>query len=414
MDASTCNCICTKWRMEVELEIRHDESSYIAVLKGGDKKLLLKLTIYGDPGNEVRMMRFVPSSVPVPLIHDYGTEENGTSFLLMDYVEDSIPMCDFEGEPPFHLLKQMEKYVDTIRSVSLGYEHGICQEYYLRICRFNSTEYASASEFMHKRMQGVGLPYDTSLKFTDDRLDASKILSIIDWETAGYFPSFYAHSMYLFSSRNRGIQDDIFVKRWMKMFETPDTHRLRVYEDRIYATLWARCNTVRRERGDQPFKPGEETDREGEFKGGDQTEDSGTSKSREGSKKDKDKPESSPETNSHASASFGALRSGIQYVVIIPMMVLCWIVWVIEAIVFRSFDDFKYLIRAWLDVEPDADNNLEEGPSGPNTLPPGTTSGLPAATGSVVLFRATTTEEDPSPPPPYDATPNDAMSSPPL
>ncbi|CAD6453227.1 0d8c6d34-b979-4252-9e80-509dbbc3e9e7 [Sclerotinia trifoliorum] len=261
MDTSVCTMICSKWNMSVESVIRNEEESYIAVLKGEEKRLL-KLSVYGDTDNEVRVMRSVPSSVPIPKVYDHG-KENEIRYLLMEYIEDSIPMSDLNRLPPPHLMKSIKKYIKAIRSVTMDYEHGSSHGLYLDVCGFDSLGYASADEFIQKRMEGLELPHDPSFKFKEDKLvlshcdlwprnvlvtkDGSKILSIIDWEMAGYYPSFYEHSAYLFAARSQDLYSDPFIRQWMKLFATPDTRRVKPYENRIYNAVVAGWKAARSE-----------------------------------------------------------------------------------------------------------------------------------------------------------------------
>ncbi|KAJ8061904.1 hypothetical protein OCU04_009693 [Sclerotinia nivalis] len=314
MDTSVCAMICSKWRMSVESVIRHDEESYIAVLKG-DERRLLKLTDYGDPDNEVRMMRSVPSSVPVPKVYDHGIE-NEIRFLLMEYIEDSIPMSDFQVVPPTHLMKSIRKHIKAIRSVTMDYEQGSSHDHYLSLCHFGGPGYSNASDFMQKRMQGMGLPYDQSFKFKHDKLvlshcnlwprnvlvskNGSKILAIIDWETAGYYPNFYEHSTFLFALRSENIHQTQFIKRWMKLFVTPDTRRVKAYENRIYNALMARRKAARSEHSGN-LAPVLRKNVSGKQQAEGQEEEEGFGeeepKSGEESSTSEEKPESGPEVN---------------------------------------------------------------------------------------------------------------------
>ena len=248
MDITKCHTTCVERGASLEKVISHTEDTYVAVLSAKPRRLLLKLTTFGDVFKEVRMMDDARVVVPVPEVYEYGAEAD-VRFVLMQYIEDSVTLSQYEGELTGPLWAELERVILAIRSVTKDYSLGDTGDHYLKVCRFGMTGYSSATEFMRGRLDGLGLEGYSLPNLDESRLvlshcdlwpcnvmvseDGARVTAIIDWQTAGYYPDFYERSIYVFRCKLESLRGIPCIETWIRIFETPKTGVIDCVEDEI-------------------------------------------------------------------------------------------------------------------------------------------------------------------------------------
>lgn len=260
MNIAKCSAMCAKYEADIERVISYTEDTYVAVLNNKSKRLLLKLTMFGDVSKEVALMDDARELVPVPKVYEYG-EEIGVRFMLMEYVEGSVAMSEYQDELSESLYGELKGIVSRIRSIKRDYSLGDVDDHYLKVCRFGLSKYNNATEFMRARLCGVGLDDCPLPDLTKSELvlshcdlwpynvmvsrDGARVTGIIDWQTAGYYPDFYERSTYMFRCRLECLHNVAHVRAWIDVFSAPCGGAIDSVEDLMYDKIVSRWREMK-------------------------------------------------------------------------------------------------------------------------------------------------------------------------
>ncbi|QSZ30311.1 hypothetical protein DSL72_004833 [Monilinia vaccinii-corymbosi] len=217
---------------------------------------VLKITTFGDVRKEVSIMERVRGLIPVPIVYEHG-ESIGLQYILMEMIQNSVMLSDFNGQIKPSVMSQMKKYISLMRSLPPPPGNkGDYIEHYLHVFYANSPydgpENLVESIVLGSTGEKVSVPKLEHSKLVLSHcdlwpenvmvsMDGTTVTSIIDWQLAGYYPDFYEHFKYRFVAIME--KQETALAEWIDMFSTPETALLKKYENMTYDGVkrrWAR------------------------------------------------------------------------------------------------------------------------------------------------------------------------------
>lgn len=219
---------------------------------------VLKVT-YGSDSSyaTASLMQELQTIVPLPGIYYHG--EIGNRFhdwfmMVMEYIDSAVLLSEFQGEPTEQFYEEMRKIIHTIRSHSSELSskgHYMVRDSYFKECAGEEATcvISTTQEFMDRRTQQA--PKSTtdmssivckSVLSHCDLLprnifishDGNHVVSIIDWEMAGYYPDFYEFYKYLHEFETIGQPSTSFTSKWLDLFRTSSVQEVYGHEMAVH------------------------------------------------------------------------------------------------------------------------------------------------------------------------------------
>lgn len=219
---------------------------------------VLKVT-YGDDSSHAtaNLMQELQTIVPLPGIHYHGEIGNrfhGWFMMVMEYIDNAVLLSEFQGEPTEQFYKEMRKIIHTTRSHSneLPNEgHYMVRDSYFKECTGEQATCVifTTQEFMDRRTQQASnstidmssIACESVLSHCDllprnifISYDGNHVVSIIDWEMAGYYPDFYEFYKYLHEFETIGKPPTSFTSKWLDLFRTSSVQEVYKYEMMVH------------------------------------------------------------------------------------------------------------------------------------------------------------------------------------
>jgi len=226
---------------------------------------VLKVT-YGDDSSyaTANLMQELQTIVPVPGVHYHGEIGNrfrGWFMMVTEYIDNGVPLSEFQGEPTEQFYEEMRGIIHAIRSqsseLSINGHYQVRDSYFKECTGEQATCIISTTqEFMDRRIEFMDRRVQQAPENSADMSsivcksvlshcdllprnifishDGNHVVSIIDWEMAGYCPDFYEFYKYLHEFESIGKAPTSFTSKWLDLFRTPSVQEVYEHEMMVH------------------------------------------------------------------------------------------------------------------------------------------------------------------------------------
>lgn len=245
--SEVCYKLQSSLRVSVKEFIQKHRFSAVALVSHDGSVKVLKVALNGDNEQSVAIMRGLRGVVPVPEVYDSGRLDRWF-YMLMERITDGTLLSEYCGEPREEFYNEVERCVQKMRAHKMDHRDFKVMDSYYRECSGGKVTYKDTADFMNSRLQ-KGRESPVEVQECEEVLshsdmvprnifisnDGKRVVSIIDWEMAGYYPDFYEFFKYLHEFKYNNLDPSTFIDRWLNIFWTETVPLVGSLEDAIHS-----------------------------------------------------------------------------------------------------------------------------------------------------------------------------------
>ena len=207
---------------------------------------VLKAALDGDNEQSVAIMKSLRGVVPVPEIY-YSGRLDGWFYILMEHITVGVLLSEYCDEPQDEFYSDVKTCVEKIRKHKMDHKDFRIMDSYYRECSGGKTTYRTTADFINNRLtkdciSATEIPECEVVLSHSDMVprnifishDGKSVVSIIDWEMAGYYPDFYEFFKYLHEFKYNNVTPSTFTDEWLDIFWTETVPLVMSIEDAIH------------------------------------------------------------------------------------------------------------------------------------------------------------------------------------